>query len=176
MRIKFQCCSDVGKCCDTLGSVKLATLRPIINQNNTQQRDASVNTKCQHHKAIKVSTTSNVLTERGWSQAVCPGYWAVCWCLPGPAAQARCRLDSLWLQLRKCFGRLDIRRWMLAGNTKSVPPWKLTNCLHCSINQPRFTICLSDDFLFSTNHSFLFWFLYPQRSIYYIVCYSNNPQ
>ena len=63
MRIKFQCCSDVGKCCDTLGSVKLATLRPIINQNNTQQRDASVNTKCQHHKAIKVSTTSNVLTE-----------------------------------------------------------------------------------------------------------------
>ena len=63
MRIKFQCSSDVGKCCDTLGSVKLATQRPIINQNNTQQRDASVNTKCQHHKAIKVSTTSNVLTE-----------------------------------------------------------------------------------------------------------------
>lgn len=63
MRIKFQCSSDVRKCCDTLGSVKLATLRPIINQNNTQERDASVNTKCQHHKAIKVSTTSNVLTE-----------------------------------------------------------------------------------------------------------------
>ena len=63
MRIKFQCSAGVRKCCDTLGSVKLATLRPIINQNNTQERDASVNTECQHHKAIKVSTTNSVLTE-----------------------------------------------------------------------------------------------------------------
>ena len=63
MRIKFHCSSDARKCCDTLGSLKLATLRPIINQNNTQEGDASVNTKCQHHKAIKVSTTRNVLTE-----------------------------------------------------------------------------------------------------------------
>ena len=103
---------------------------------------------------------------------------------------ARCRLDSLWLRLRECFGRLDIRRWMLAGNTKSAP--MKTDQLSPLFHKSAEIRDMSFSFLLITHHYPLIPFLFPvpppeEKKVHnnspciicinvFLVCCSPNPQ